>query len=71
MDITLLNGLKEMVKNNAISFRALQAKTLEEQSKIQSDSRCRYRELFRLPYYDPVVTYVIDPMHNLMLGIAK
>ena len=31
----------------------------------------RYSELFRLPYFDPLLTHVIDPMHNLMLSIAK
>lgn len=30
-----------------------------------------YTELMRLPYFDVVRYYVIDPTHNLFLGIAK
>ena len=53
------------------AIRALQANTLDEKIRIQSENGCRYSELFHLPYYDPVVMHVVDPMHNLMLGIAK
>ena len=31
----------------------------------------RYSELFQLPYYDIIHHHVVDPMHNLFLGIAK
>ena len=32
---------------------------------------CRYSELLRLPYFDPVRMSIIDPMHSLFLGISK
>ncbi|KAL5512268.1 hypothetical protein ACEPAG_9351 [Sanghuangporus baumii] len=31
----------------------------------------RYSELFRLPYWDPTKQLVVDPMHNLLLGITE
>ena len=32
---------------------------------------CRYSVLLKRPYFDPVRTLLIDPMHNLFLGSAK
>ena len=32
---------------------------------------CRYTVILDLPYFDPVKTLLIDPMHNLFLGTAK
>ncbi|KAL5521122.1 hypothetical protein ACEPAG_9044 [Sanghuangporus baumii] len=31
----------------------------------------RYAESTRLPYFDPIVMGVIDPMHNILLGICR
>ena len=31
----------------------------------------RFSELFRLPDNDPIQMHVVDPMQNLLLGIAK
>ena len=31
----------------------------------------RYSELLRLPYFDPVRTTIIDPMHCFYRGVAK
>ncbi|KAI1786548.1 hypothetical protein LXA43DRAFT_1099092 [Ganoderma leucocontextum] len=31
----------------------------------------RYFELSRLPYFDPVRMTVLDPMHNILLGVVK
>ena len=52
-------------------------KTLEEcQTKTElankeSQLGCRYSSLLDLPYFDPPTMLVIDPMHNLFLGLAK
>ena len=43
----------------------------EKKQKFESKHRVRFSELFLLPYFDPVKHHVIDPMHNLMLGVAK
>ena len=42
-----------------------------QQKKIEQEFGVRYSELCRLPYYDPIRCHLIDPMHCLLLGIAK
>ena len=37
----------------------------------ESELGCRYSTLLELPYFDPPTMLVVDPMHNLFLGIAK
>ena len=46
-------------------------KTKTERAHKQSEIGCRFSELLRLPYFDPVNMLIIDPMHNLFLGSAK
>ena len=31
----------------------------------------RYSVLHQLEYFDPIRFHVVDPMHNLLLGVAK
>ena len=50
--------------------------TLKCTSRVQCEQKtrelgCRYSALLDLPYFDPVRTLVVDPMHNLFLGSAK
>ena len=52
-------------------MESLQCSTQEQKSNFESEHGVRYSELFRLPYYDPIRMHVIDPMHNLLLGVAK
>ena len=47
------------------------SKTHKEQLKIEKENGIRYSELLRLPYFKCVEFFVIDPMHNLLLGTAK
>ena len=47
------------------------AKTQSDRVRIEREHGCRYSVLLELPYFDPVVKCVIDPMHNLLLGTAK
>ena len=42
-----------------------------ERKQIEQEYGARYSVLFELPYYDAIRFTVIDPMHNLFLGIAK
>ncbi len=37
--------------------------------KIVEQTGVRWSELLRLPYFDPARSVVIDPMHNLLLGL--
>ena len=45
--------------------------TKTERNRLESEYGCRYSELLKLEYFDPVRSVVIDPMHNLFLGSAK
>ena len=46
-----------------------QCQTKKMREAIEFEQGVRYTELSRLPYFDPVSMHLIDPMHNLMLGI--
>lgn len=50
---------------------AKNAVTPTERSRIEKVHGARYTELLRLPYFDVIHFHVVDPMHNLFLGIAK
>lgn len=55
-------------------YHAEQWKTAPSNSAAQSffdKSGVRWLELLRLPYYEPSHFLVIDPMHNLFLGLVK
>ena len=56
-------------KHKEIGFELLKCRTQEELSTRERSSGARYSELFRLPYFKPVQMHVIDPMHNLFLGM--
>lgn len=47
------------------------AKTMGERKSIEGYSGARYSSLYELPYYNPISSCIIDPMHCLFLGIAK
>lgn len=46
-------------------------KSKTELAQMESRLGCRYSSLLDLPYFDPPTMLVIDPMHNLFLGLAK
>ena len=48
-----------------------QAKTRSAQLEIERESGVRYSVLLKLPYFNAPRMCIIDPMHNLFLGIAK
>ena len=41
----------------------------EERARIMREQGIRWSELFRLPYWNPLVFTAIDPMHALFLGL--
>ena len=49
----------------------LGSSTKTERIHIESLHGCRYFCLLQLPYFDPIKMLVIDPMHNLYLGICS
>lgn len=45
--------------------------TLSKRKEIGTKFGVRYTELLRLPYFDTVRCFIVDPMHNVLLGTAK
>ena len=45
-------------------------RTKKDRADFVSRTRVRWSEMLRLPYFDPIRFLVVDPMHNLFLGIA-
>ena len=56
-------------RNDVKKLSTCKSKT--ELAKVESELGCRYSSLLDLPYFDPPTMLVIDPMHNLFLGLAK
>ncbi|TBU21201.1 hypothetical protein BD311DRAFT_679081, partial [Dichomitus squalens] len=50
---------------------ALSLEDKKERDEYFKQHGSRWSELMRLPYYDCVAMTVIDPMHNLLLGVVK
>ena len=42
---------------------------VEHRQKVADKTGVRWSELLRLPYFDPAQFVVVDPMHNLLLGL--
>ncbi len=47
----------------------LKCKTKTAREEFATAHATRWTELFRLPYFDVCEMVVIDPMHNLFLGM--
>ncbi|GBB97640.1 hypothetical protein RclHR1_03020018 [Rhizophagus clarus] len=56
-------------KRNAAIWK--QQNTEEDRRQHISETHVRWSEMLRLPYYDLIRHLVVDPMHNLFLGIAQ
>ena len=59
----------EQHRRNAAIWKQLN--TEEDRKRHVSKTHVRWSEMLRLPYHDPIRHLVIDPMHNLFLGIAQ
>ena len=57
--------------HKAAATQYTMAKTPTEQKRILSQFGVRFSSLLDLPYLDSIRFYVVDPMHNLLLGTAK
>ena len=47
------------------------ARCQTEVNAVIRNTGAKYSVLFQLPYYDAVRFVIIDPMRNLLLGLAK
>jgi hypothetical protein len=55
-------------RRNAMIWKHQQTK--EDRKQYVKRKLVRWSEMLRLPYLDPIRFLVVDPMHNLFLGIA-
>lgn len=55
-------------RRNAMIWKHQQ--TNEDRKNHVRRTHVRWSEMLRLPYFDPIRYLVVDPMHNLFLGIA-
>ena len=60
-----------MQKHYQCGLEAKNASTATERTEIEKSLGARYTELSRLPYFNVIRHHVVDPMHNLFLGLAK
>ena len=63
--------LREYSTHIRQAMTAKDAKTASERHSIQRSYGCKYSTLLELPDFDVVRFHVVDPMHNLFLGLAK
>ena len=54
-----------------LAMKHKHALTRKGQSSIEKSDGIRYSELARLPYFKFIDFFVVDPMHNLLLGTSK
>ena len=57
--------------HHSAALKVKNAKTQAEKIKLEQAEGIRFGELTRLPYFDSISFFSVDPMHNLLLGSAK
>ncbi|KIJ52197.1 hypothetical protein M422DRAFT_58762 [Sphaerobolus stellatus SS14] len=58
-------------EHQAQAFEWRDATSAAAQKAVFEKNGIRYTELLRLPYWDPTRFMVVDPMHNLFLGLIQ
>ncbi|KAJ3528879.1 hypothetical protein NM688_g7934 [Phlebia brevispora] len=58
-------------QHRQLADRWRQAESKAEQDRLLKQNGIRWSELLRLPYWDPTRFIIIDPMHNLLLGLIQ
>jgi len=58
-------------RHKELGYSSLEFQTLDSLNNFEKEHGLRFSELFALEYFDPVKMHVIDPMHALLLGVAK
>ena len=53
------------------AFESKAATTASQRNKIEQSYDAKFSELHNLPSFDIVKYHIIDPMHNIFLGLAK
>ncbi len=63
--------IRDITTHRFIANKYLNSATALERKKILYESGVKISELLNIPYFDIVRCHVIDPMHNIFLGLAK
>ena len=58
-------------EHRSIAEEIRQQNNMAAKQKLESKHGVRYTELLRLPYFNAISSFVVDPMHNLFQGTAK
>ena len=62
---------RDITTHRTNAFAHYCAATATERNDIERSYGSKYSELLNLPFFDIVRYHVVDPMHNIFLGIAK
>lgn len=63
--------LRDLNTHKQFANRYLMANSIIERKKITNESGIKYSQLLNLPNFDVVRCHIVDPMHNIFLGLAK
>ena len=66
-----LGPLREHDVHKQNALKTLKASTPTAKDKLELGTGSRFSQLMNLPYYDCVRFAIIDPMHNMFLGLLK
>ena len=69
MDDWFIPRNSDMHYQNALAWRRCNSDV--SRKRFVKQTGVRWTELLRLPYFDPIRSTIIDPMHCLFLGIAR
>lgn len=62
--------LRDGEEHRRLAQEYLEQPSAQEREQFFKEHATRYYELSRLPYFDAVRMTVIDPMHNILLGMV-
>ncbi|KAH9928238.1 hypothetical protein B0H21DRAFT_712161 [Amylocystis lapponica] len=71
IDVLSAFPLRDGEEHRHLAKEYLQQPDRELREAFFKEHAVRYYELSRLPYFDAVRMTIIDPMHNILLGIVK
>lgn len=63
--------LRDITVHKSTVAKYSEARSMSDQNKIFHSSGVRFSELLNIPHFNVVRCHVIDPMHNVFLGLAK
>ena len=62
---------RDISSHKSMAEKYKKSPTISSRKKIIHESGIKYSELLRIPHFDVIRLHIIDPMHNVFLGLAK